>query len=391
MVNDVQDAIHQILINAIENAGKGATNATETVTGEGNTGRKALAATVAAAAVAPIALKGAGKLAQELGIDTLDVLRSPEKALVNLTANVGNRVGAGISDKVSQKVDEFGGPSAILKESVKAALPFGSGGDGKGGGLGVGKGRRMPVQQSIDIGVPLETVYNQWTQYELWPDFMHRVTRVTQEDDCTVSFGIKIWGRTKEFTASIETQRPDERIKWKVTQGMALTGVVTFHQLGPRLTRVLLGIDLEPGSLVEKTGRGLRHFKRAARGDLHRFKAFIEMQAVETGAWRGRIEDGAVVEEHDSKYDEGREYGDPKLMFGERDDGDPADGGVRARDRSANPASAGRRQRSRTSARSSGSRRAAGRSGPRQRSASRASGRPSDTKPRGRQAARKNS
>src|SRR6185437_7128489 len=121
----------------------------------------------------------------------------------------------------------------------------------KGGTAGVGKGRRMPVQQSVDIGAPIETVYNQWTQFEDWPSFMHRVTRVTQEDDCTVSFATKIWGKTKEFTAEIETQRPDERIKWRVTEGMTHVGLVTFHELAPNLTRVMLGLDVDPGSLLE--------------------------------------------------------------------------------------------------------------------------------------------
>jgi uncharacterized membrane protein len=180
----------------------------------------------------------------------------------------------------------------------------------KGGAQGVGKGRRMPVQQSVDIGAPIETVYNQWTQFEDWPSFMHRVTRVTQEDDCTLSFATKIWGKTKEFTANIETQWPNERIKWSVSQGMTHTGVVTFHELAPNLTRVLLSFDVEPGSLIEKAARGMRHVKRAARADLHRFKALIEMAGLETGAWRGRIEDGEVVEEHDPSYDEQREYAD---------------------------------------------------------------------------------
>jgi uncharacterized membrane protein len=179
-----------------------------------------------------------------------------------------------------------------------------------GGAPGVGKGRRMPVQQSVDIGAPIETVYNQWTQFEDWPSFMHRVTRVTQEDDCTVSFATKIWAKTKEFTANIETQWPNERIKWSVSQGMTHTGVVTFHELAPNLTRVLLSFDVEPGSLIEKAARGMRHVKRAARADLHRFKALIEMAGLETGAWRGRIEDGEVVEEHDPSYDEQREYAD---------------------------------------------------------------------------------
>jgi len=194
--------------------------------------------------------------------------------------------------------------------------------ENKGGTPGVGKGRRMPVQQSVDIGAPIETVYNQWTQFEDWPSFMHRVTRVTQEDDCTVSFATKIWAKTKEFTANIETQRPNERIKWSVSQGMTHTGVVTFHELAPNLTRVLLSFDVEPGSLIEKAARGMRHVKRAARADLHRFKALIEMAGLETGAWRGRIEDGEVVEEHDPSYDEQHEYADVENLVEASDEED---------------------------------------------------------------------
>ena len=173
-----------------------------------------------------------------------------------------------------------------------------------------GNGRRMPVQQAVDVAVPVETAYNQWTQFEEWPEFMHRVTRVTQDDDCTVSFASKIWGKTKEFTAEIETQRPDERIKWRVSQGIIHTGVVTFHELAPRLTRIELNVDVDPGSLLEKAARGMRHIKRAMRADLHRFKALIEMQELETGAWRGVIEDGELVEEHPEDYDAQHQHSD---------------------------------------------------------------------------------
>ena len=166
-----------------------------------------------------------------------------------------------------------------------------------------GNGRRMPVQQAVDVAVPIKTAYNQWTQFDEWPEFMHRVTRVTMDDDCTVSFATKIWGKTKEFEAQIETQRPDERIKWRVTKGITHTGVVTFHELAPRLTRIELNVDVEPGSLLEKAARGMRHIKRAVRADLHRFKAYIEMQELETGAWRGVIEDSELVEEHPDDYD----------------------------------------------------------------------------------------
>jgi hypothetical protein len=173
-----------------------------------------------------------------------------------------------------------------------------------------GNGRRMPVQQAVDVAVPVETAYNQWTQFEEWPQFMHRVTRVTMDDECTVSFAAKIWGKTKEFEAQIETQRPDERIKWRVSQGITHTGVVTFHELAPRLTRIELNVDVVPGSLLEKAARGMRHIKRAMRADLHRFKAFIEMQELETGAWRGVIEDGELVEEHPEEYDPQGEHGE---------------------------------------------------------------------------------
>ena len=208
----------------------------------------------------------------------------------------------------------------------------------------------MPVQQAVDVAVPVETAYNQWTQFEDWPEFMHRVTRVTQEDDCTVSFATKIWGKTKEFEAEIETQRPDERIKWSVSQGITHTGVVTFHELAPRLTRIELNLDVDPGSLIEKAARGMRHIKRAVRADLHRFKAFIEMQELETGAWRGVIEDGEVVEEHDASYDEEREYSDVE---------DLKDEDSRGRGRAGRGAGRGRGRRGRAGgARSAAARRA---------------------------------
>jgi hypothetical protein len=158
--------------------------------------------------------------------------------------------------------------------------------------------------------VPLETAYNQFTQFEDWPQFMHRVTNVSQDEDGTVKFTTKIWTRTREFEAQIIQQRPDDRIMWKVSQGITHAGIVSFHELAPRLTRIELTLDVKPGSLLEKAARGMRHIKRAVRADLHRFKAFMEMQEIETGAWRGVIKDGEVVEEHDESYDEEREYSD---------------------------------------------------------------------------------
>jgi uncharacterized membrane protein len=267
-------------------------------------GAKGVAAGAGLAALAALAKKG------------VDAVRS-KSAGPGIGSQLGEKVGDKLKGTVSQKVDEAGGIGGIAKQAAGGPLGIG-GGDGM---EGVGKGRRMSVQQSCDVAVPLETAYNQFSQFEEWPSFMHRVKRVTQKDPCTVSFSSKIWAVTREFQADIETQRPDERIKWRVSQGITHAGVVTFHELAPRLTRVELNLDVDPGSLIEKFARGARHVKRAARADLHRFKAFIEMQEHETGAWRGRIEDGELVEDHPEDYDEGREYSDvEELQAGEQEE-----------------------------------------------------------------------
>jgi uncharacterized membrane protein len=300
----VRDTLGQVVREAVSNVGG---NSRPQKKSSPLSGARGVAAGAGLAAMAPLAKKG------------VDALRGgslptpkPGKVATKAASKMGDSVGGKLKEGVSQKVDEAGGAGGLVKEAAGGLLP-GSGGDGGGGGggmPGVGKGRRMPVQQSMDVAVPLETAYNQWTQFEDWPEFMHRVTRVSQEDPCTVSFATKIWGKTKEFVAEIETQRPEERIKWKVSQGITHTGVVTFHELAPRLTRIELSLDVDPGSLIEKAARGMRHIKRAARADLHRFKAYIEMQEMETGAWRGVIEDGELVEDHDDSYDEERDYSD---------------------------------------------------------------------------------
>ena len=307
----VRDTVSKVFSDATDNlpgGGKSSSNGPLS-------GLKGVAAGAGVAALAPLAAKGAGKAIRRrvAGGAVKDAAGKPADALGGVASKLGDSVGKGVGEKVKGKIDEAGGAGGIAKEAAGSVLPgFGGGGnDGGGGGMeGVGKGRRMPVQQAVDVAVPIETAYNQWTQYEDWTEFMHRVTRVSQEDECTVSFATKIWTRTREFEAEIITQRPDERIKWQVTQGITHTGVVTFHELAPRLTRIEINMDVEPGGMIEKAARGMRHVKRAVRADLHRFKAYIEMQEQETGAWRGVIEDGEVVEDHDPSYDEEREYAD---------------------------------------------------------------------------------
>jgi uncharacterized membrane protein len=316
MSDTVRDALGQVVREAVKNVGS---NSQPKKKASPFSGARGVAAGAGLAALAPLAKKGVDAVrGNGISLPSPKPGKLATKATTKAAKKMGDSVGGKLKEGVSEKVDEAGGAGGLVKEAASGLMPGGGdSGGGKGGMPGVGKGRRMPVQQSVDVAVPVETAYNQFTQFEDWPEFMHRVTSVTQEDDCTVSFATKIWTRKREFKAEIETQRPDERIKWKVSQGITHTGVVTFHELAPRLTRIELNMDVDPGSLIEKAARGMRHVKRAARADLHRFKAFIEMQELETGAWRGVIEEGELVEEHPEDYDEERDYSDVEDAFDE--------------------------------------------------------------------------
>ena len=123
---------------------------------------------------------------------------------------------------------------------------------------------------------------------------MHRIESAEQVDETTVNFQAKMWGISKRFEAEIVEQRPDKRIEWNVTDGYAHTGVVTFHPLSDNLTRIDLSLDIQPSNLIDKASRGMRFAKRAVRGDLHRFKAYVELDEDDKDGWRGTIEDGEV-------------------------------------------------------------------------------------------------
>jgi uncharacterized membrane protein len=152
----------------------------------------------------------------------------------------------------------------------------GKGGD-DGTQEGVGEGRRMPIQQSIDVAVPVETAWKLWNKYDDYPRFMHRVQSAEKVDPKHVHFSGKIWGFSRQWQAEITEKRTYEIVAWTSEDGLENAGVVTFHKLGPRLTRIELSLDVNPHGPIEKMARGMRFTKRATRADLHRFKAYAEM------------------------------------------------------------------------------------------------------------------
>ena len=148
----------------------------------------------------------------------------------------------------------------------------------------------MPqVQQQVDVDVPVRTAYDQWTQFETFPQFMEGVEEIRQIDDTHTHWRTKIGGVEREFDTVITEQHPDERVAWKSTDGTTHAGVVTFHRLADSKTRLNVQIDWEPEGLAEKAGAVVGADDRRVKGDLERFKAFIEERGRETGAWRGDV------------------------------------------------------------------------------------------------------
>lgn len=148
------------------------------------------------------------------------------------------------------------------------------------------------IERSIDVNVAVGTAYNQWTQFERFPDFMEAVKRVEQTDDKTLEWTAEIAGRERTWTAEIHEQEPDQVIAWRSTSGEPNSGRVTFEEVDPNTTRITLAMEWSPEGAVEKAGEALGFDDRQVEADLERFKEFIEGRGQETGAWRGEIAGG---------------------------------------------------------------------------------------------------
>jgi uncharacterized membrane protein len=152
----------------------------------------------------------------------------------------------------------------------------------------------MKVQDSIEVQVPVQQAYNQWTQFEQFPEFMGGLQSVQQLDETHVQWVAEIGGASRQWTTEITEQKPDEKIAWKTIKGEVKNdGVVTFEQVDANQTRVNVEMDVEGESTTENVaGDLLGVVKDQVHGDLERFKQLIETRDEETGAWRGEVHEG---------------------------------------------------------------------------------------------------
>ena len=147
------------------------------------------------------------------------------------------------------------------------------------------------IVQTIDVDVPVTTSYNQWTQFEEFPQFLSFVEEITQQDDTHNHWKVDIAGSKREFDTVISEQVPDDRVAWTSTGGeVDHAGVVTFHKLSDTTSRVAVQIDWDPEGLLEKAGAVLNIPDAAVASELGNFKEFIEKKGTADGAWRGTVE-----------------------------------------------------------------------------------------------------
>jgi uncharacterized membrane protein len=192
-----------------------------------------------------------------------------------------------------------------VKDKVKSAMPGGGG----GGGGGSKPTKSTNIIEEIDIGAPIDVVYNQWTQFQDFSGFMKKVKSVEQEEDEKLTFQAQVFWSHRTWEATIVEQVPNERIVWRSSGEKGhVDGAITFHELAPNMTRVLVVLEYYPQGFMERTGNIWRAQGRRARLELKHFRRHVMTRALleqdELEGWRGEIRDSEVVRDHEEVVEE---------------------------------------------------------------------------------------
>lgn len=231
-----------------------------------------------------------------------------------LVGRAGDRLGS-LTDRLTESADG-GGANGGTGGSEPGTGGSRSGSDGSKSGSGGSKSggsvKATHIMETVDIGVPLRTVYDQWTQLQDFSDFTKGVQSVSPHDETTSDWTAKIAFSTRSWKATVQEQIPDQRIVWTSEGAKGSTnGVVTFHELAPRLTRVVVVVEYYPAGFFEKTGNLWRAQGRRLRLDLKHFARHVTMtDAEEIEGWRGEIRDGEVVKSHEEALEEDEDAAD---------------------------------------------------------------------------------
>ncbi|MFE9440236.1 SRPBCC family protein [Streptomyces sp. NPDC006602] len=254
------------------------------------------------AAQAQRLLVGAGRKLGETTVKLNDIAEGKSPGFVKLALDGGRKLAQGKGPLRSAL--ELGASRA--KDSVVSA--FKNLGGGKGKKKGGGGNKPTVIIEFIDIGVPLRTAYDQWTQYQDFSTFAKGVKSANRADDTHSDWQLKVFWSNRSWKATTTEQLPDDRIAWSSEGAKGTTkGVVSFHRLAENLTRVLLVIEYYPSGFFEKTGNIWRAQGRRARLDLKNFARHITLKGEAEDGWRGEIQDAEVVKSHDDAVAEEEE------------------------------------------------------------------------------------
>ncbi|MFI8238014.1 SRPBCC family protein [Streptomyces sp. NPDC085866] len=249
-----------------------------------------------------------------------DKLGDVTDQLLDVAENGGTL--AGIGSRMLQgdsPLKAFVGQKAKgLKDSVmdKAKSVFGGGSGGKAGSTKV-----MNIIEVLDVGVPIRTAYNYWTQYEEFSGFTKGVRSVSKNDEVASTWKVKVGPSTRGWKATVEEQVPDERIVWSSEGAKGTThGCVSFHELTPTLTRIVLVVEYYPSGFFEKTGNLWRAQGRRLRLDFKNFQRYVTFADEEVEGWRGEIRDGEVVRSHEEALEEEEAAGEDEDQEAEEDE-----------------------------------------------------------------------
>lgn len=222
----------------------------------------------------------------------------------------GGEAAQGVKEAVSGGTGSGGGPlrraGKVIKgigTLAKGITQVGEGLTGKAGGRAQGDKKKITnVVETIDIGAPVDVVYNQWTRFEDFPSFMKKVEHVEQESDERLTWKAQVLWSHRTWQSEIIEQVPDERIIWRSRGDKGyVDGAVTFHPLAPNLTRVVLVLEYHPQGFFEHVGNLWRAQGRRARLELKHFRRHVMTQTLlhpeELKGWRGTIHEGRTVPE----------------------------------------------------------------------------------------------
>ncbi|MFD0441189.1 cyclase [Streptomyces sp. WAC 01325] len=277
------------------------------------------------AAQATRLLTGAGRKLGETTVKLNDIAEGNSPGFAKLALDGGRKLAEGKGPLRSAL--ELGATRA-KDNVVNAFKSLGGGGKGKKKG-GAGK-KPTVIIEHIDVGVPLRTAYDQWTQYQDFSTFAKGVKSANRADDTTSDWQLKVFWSNRSWKAHTTEQLPDDRIAWTSEGGKGTTkGVVSFHRLTDGLTRVLLVIEYYPKGLFEKTGNIWRAQGRRARLDLKNYVRFITLKGEAEDGWRGEIRDGEVVRTHEDAV---AEEDEEEYQENEDEDGEGAENAENAED-----------------------------------------------------------